>query len=139
MAVVVDTEMSVLLRYLQVQRKHVLGVLEGLDDHALRRAVLPSGWSCLGMVQHLTLAAERMWFRAVVAEDSEAIDQVSSMASSWQVDPEVPATEILDRYRHEASLSDAVITASSTDADLLWWPFPRASGVCITFGRSCST
>ncbi len=32
------------------QRRHVLGILDGLDEAALRRPVLPSGWHCLGMV-----------------------------------------------------------------------------------------
>ncbi|MFK0101903.1 MULTISPECIES: DinB family protein [unclassified Streptomyces] len=125
MTVGVDLEMSALLRYLQAQRKHVLGALEGLDDQALRRAVLPSGWSCLGMVQHLTVAVERLWFRAVVAGDSDAIGLVGSQECAWQVASGVPTAEILARYRQEASLADTIIAASSIDAGLLWWPFPE--------------
>jgi hypothetical protein len=120
----VGAEITALMRFLQVQRDHVLGTVEGLSEEALRRPVLPSGWSCLGMVQHLTLSVERLWFRAVVAGDPEAIDLVSSQASAWQVAAEVSAADVLDRYRHEASLADAVIAASSVDADLVWWPFP---------------
>ena len=37
-----------LLDYLAGQRRHVLGILEGLSDDELRRAVLPSGWSPSG-------------------------------------------------------------------------------------------
>lgn len=121
----IDAEITALMSYLQKQRNHVLEAVEGLDEKALRRPVLPSGWSCLGMVQHLTLSVERLWFRAVVAGDPAAIELVSSQASAWQVDPEVPAEEVIDRYRHEASLADAVIAASSPDADLVWWPFPE--------------
>ncbi|SNT38209.1 Protein of unknown function [Asanoa hainanensis] len=113
------------MQCLQRQRNHVLGAVEGLSDEALRRPVLPSGWSCVGMVQHLTLSVERLWFRAVVAGDPAVIDQVGSQASAWQVDPGLPAADVLDRYRHEASLADAVIAASSSDADLVWWPFPE--------------
>ena len=36
-------QVSVLLDALTDQRGHVLGILEGLSDEALRRAVLPSG------------------------------------------------------------------------------------------------
>lgn len=61
------------------------------------------------MVQHLTLSVERWWFRAVVAGDPEVIDKVGSQDSAWQVAPEAPAGEVLDRYRHEAALVDAVI------------------------------
>src|SRR5690349_8214598 len=48
------------MRCLQQERDHVLGAVEGLSDEALRRPVLPSGWNCLGMVQHLTLSVESL-------------------------------------------------------------------------------
>jgi uncharacterized damage-inducible protein DinB len=125
MTVPVDAEITTLMRCLERQRHDVLGAVEGLSDEALRRPVLPSGWNCLGMVQHLTLSVERLYFRAVVAGDPVVIDQVSSQASAWQVDPALPAADVLDRYSHEASLADAVIAASSPDADVAWWPFPE--------------
>jgi Protein of unknown function (DUF664) len=73
-----DKETSALLSSLNDQRNHVLGILglpdldgdrhmEGLPGDALRRPVLPSGWSCLGMVKHLTVSDERFWFRGIVA------------------------------------------------------------------------
>ena len=78
------------------------------------------------MVQHLALSVERLYFRAVVAGDPEVIEQVGSQASAWQVDPGLPAADVLDSYSREASLADAVIAASSPDADLAWWPFPES-------------
>ena len=62
-----DVERVALLAHLGAQRRHIVGILDGLDDAALRRPMLPSGWSCLGLVQHLALDVERFWFRAVVA------------------------------------------------------------------------
>lgn len=62
MTVAVDAEITALMLCLQRQRNHVLGTVEGLSDEALRRPVLPSGWNCLGMVQHLTLSVERLLF-----------------------------------------------------------------------------
>src|SRR3954470_3564276 len=68
---------SLMLRsYLDAQRRHVLGILEGLDDEALVRPVLPSGWSCAGMLQHLALDVERFWFRCVISGEPEAIDSL---------------------------------------------------------------
>jgi uncharacterized damage-inducible protein DinB len=125
MTMAVDAEITALMQCLQRQRNHVLGAVEGPSDEALRRPVLPSGWSCLGMVQHLTLSVERLWFRAVVAGDPEVIDQVGSQDSAWQVNPGLPAASVLDRYRHESVLADTVIAASSPDADPAWWPFPE--------------
>ena len=61
------SERSLLLGRLAARRRHVLSQLEGLTDEQLRRPVLPSGWSCLGLVRHLTLSDERYWFEVVVA------------------------------------------------------------------------
>jgi hypothetical protein len=53
------SETELLLNFLNSQRNHVLGILEGLSEDQLRRPVLPSGWSCLGMVKHLALSDAR--------------------------------------------------------------------------------
>src|SRR4051812_50191282 len=60
-------ERDLLRDRLDGQRRHVLTQLEGLSEEQLRRPVLPSGWSCLGLVRHLTLSDERYWFEVVVA------------------------------------------------------------------------
>ena len=49
-----DREWEALLEWLDDQRGHVLGVLKGLSEENLRQPVLPSGWSCLALVRHLT-------------------------------------------------------------------------------------
>lgn len=112
-------EVSTLLAFLNNQREHVLGILEGLSDEALRRAVLPSGWSCLGLVQHLALDVERFWFRAVIA--GESVD-LPSGAAGWQVSAELPARDVLELYRHEIELANAVIASAPLDNDVAWWP-----------------
>ena len=112
-------ESDALLAALHSQRAHVLGAFDGLPDEALRRPVLPSGWTCLGLVQHLALDVERFWFRAVTA--GESVDLKSGDAA-WQVAPDVPAAEVFDLYRREAALADAVIAATSLDAAPVWWP-----------------
>jgi len=48
-----------LMGYLTEQREHVLGILENLPEEAMRRPVLPTGWTCAGLVQHLALDDER--------------------------------------------------------------------------------
>src|SRR5258708_2191049 len=55
-----------LMDHLTKQRKHVLGILENLPEEAMRRPVLPTGWTCAGLVQHLALDDERFWFRQVM-------------------------------------------------------------------------
>ncbi|MGW5496590.1 DinB family protein [Streptomyces olivaceoviridis] len=117
-----DAEVGALLRVLDGQRRHVLGILDGLDAKDLRRPVLPSGWHCLGLVQHLALDVERFWFRAVLAGDEEVIRGLTSGDEAWKVAPEVSAVDVLDRYRQETELADAVITGTPADAGLAWWP-----------------
>lgn len=45
-----------MVHFLSAQRRHILGAMEGLTDGQLRRPVLPSGWSCLGLLKHLEVS-----------------------------------------------------------------------------------
>ena len=112
-------EREALLSALRDQREHVLRAVAGLSDEDLRRPVLPSGWTCLGLVQHLALDVERFWFRAVVA--GEAVDLCSG-DEAWRVDVARPAQAVLDAYRDEASAADAVIGRTDLAAQPAWWP-----------------
>lgn len=116
-------ESTLLLDYLNSQRRHVLGILEGLDEEALRRPVLPSGWNCLGLLQHLALEDERFWFRGVVAGEQFVIDQVTEAPEdAWRVAPDVPVQAVFDMYRQQIELANAIITATPLDAAPAWWP-----------------
>lgn len=115
-------ERALLISSLDAQRNHVLGILEGLSDLDLRRPVLPSGWYCLGLVQHLALDVERFWFRTVVAGDQAEIDSLADAAGAWQVGPEVTAEEVFDLYRQEIDRANATIATTSLDAAPAWWP-----------------
>jgi Protein of unknown function (DUF664) len=121
----VQSETSALLASLTIQRNHVLGILEGLTDDQLRRPVLPSGWSCLGMVQHLTISDERFWFRGIVGGDSACVSASADEAKAeaiWQVAPDAPAAAVLEAYRQEIELADAVIAATPLDQPPAIWP-----------------
>jgi uncharacterized damage-inducible protein DinB len=115
----VTKETRALLDALTSQRKHVLGILDGLSEEALRRPILPSGWTCLGLVRHLALDVERFWFRAVVA--GEQVDLESGDAA-WRVSDDTPAAAVLDLYRHEIELANAIMAATPPDAAPVWWP-----------------
>jgi len=118
-----DMEHTTLLSYLSNQRDHVLGILEGLDEDALRRPVLPSGWTCLGLVQHLALDVERFWFRGVVAGERTVIDALADAPKdAWHVGTDVPAAAVFDVYRQEVDRANAIITATPLEAAPAWWP-----------------
>lgn len=42
----------------------MLAIVDGLDEDALRTPVVPSGWTPLGLIEHLGFA-ERYWFQHV--------------------------------------------------------------------------
>jgi uncharacterized damage-inducible protein DinB len=114
-------EAVVLLATLDSQRQHVLGILDGLSDEDLRRPVLPSGWTCLGLVQHLALDVEHFWFERVIAGRTGAAVP-SDPEDAWQVGPEVRAGEVLGLYRRQIELANAVINDTPLDAAPAWWP-----------------
>ncbi|MFC5908053.1 DinB family protein [Streptacidiphilus monticola] len=112
-------ELQGLLDALAGQRAHVLRSLEGLGEAELRRGVLPSGWSCLGLVNHLARDVERFWFRAVLGGEGEA---AIAAGDAWTVDPERPAADVLDGYRRDTARADEVLARLDPDAEPAWWP-----------------
>ena len=115
-------EASALLGRLDYQRDHVLGIVSGLSDADLRRPVLPSGWSCLAMVNHLTYDVEWWWFTAIVGSEGADIDALGSDFDAWHVAADTPADEVIGRYRAEVERSNAVLQTHALDASLAYWP-----------------
>jgi hypothetical protein len=105
------------------QRRHVLGILEGLPEEAVHRPVLPSGWTCVGLVHHLAVDVERWWFRDVFA--GEPIDSDECLGEGWQVAPEVPSGAVLEFYRRQVELANAIIAAAAPDDPPSNWPEDR--------------
>lgn len=118
-------ESGVLLSCLSAQRDHVLGILDGLPEDTLRRSVLPSGWTFVGMVRHLAIDVERFWFRTIVAGESVDIDAVEPQPHAWQVPPEMSGGAVLDLYRQEIEHANGIIAARSLDSAPSWWPVER--------------
>jgi Protein of unknown function (DUF664) len=118
-----DSERKFLLKSLTAQRHHVLGILEGLTEEDLRRPMLPSGWHCLGLVQHLTRSDEIFWFRAIVAgEDISHAVTDEMFKTEWQVPTDVSAGEIFSAYERAIERSDAIFEATPLDAPPAYWP-----------------
>lgn len=109
-----DREREELLSSLTAKREHVLAQLDGLTDEQLRRPVLPSGWSCLGLVRHLTLSDERFWFEVVVA--GRPLDfWPEGKNADWLVAGDEPAAEVLQTYRDAIAVSDELIAERRLD------------------------
>jgi hypothetical protein len=119
-----SSERAALSSQLAGVRRHVLGQLEGLSDEQLRRPVLPSGWSCLGLVRHLTLSDERYWFEVVVA--GEPLDfWPEGENGDWVVGPDESADEVLAAYRSAIERSDEIVAERGLDQPPAqpedWW------------------
>lgn len=113
-------ERDILLACLNAQRQHIMSILEGLDETDLHRATLSSGWTCLGLVQHLTLDVERFWFGCVVANEPAA--HAAMIDHAWKVDAGASSITILEAYRTACEQSNATIAATALDAAPAWWP-----------------
>ena len=106
------SEAETLAGFLDFHRATLLWKLEGLDDEQLRRPMVPSGTSLLGMVKHLAYV-ERWWFQQVWAgleptypwtdEDPDA---------DWRVEPTETTAEILALYRGECDRSRELAAAA---------------------------
>lgn len=113
--------MQAVLGSLTIQPGHVLGILDGLDEDALRRPVLPSGWSCAGLVQHLAVDVERFWFRSVMVAEQAAWDSFGE-GSAWALEADTTSSAVLALYRQEIGYSDRIIHSTPADAAPASWP-----------------
>jgi hypothetical protein len=105
-----------LLSTLLTQQNRVLGILDGLDEAALRRPVLPSGWSCAGMVRHLTVGT-RFWFEEVMC--GRPLPEVSD---DFQVDGTEPVAPILAAFAEQAPAAVELVRDLPLDTPPAWWP-----------------
>jgi hypothetical protein len=102
------TEKSTLLMFLRAQRESVLAILDGLGEEELRTAVLPSGWTPLGLVEHLG-DAERHWFQEIVTGTADPLP--------WPGEHEpLPPEVVFAYYREQCRRSDEIFTATPLSA-----------------------
>jgi hypothetical protein len=84
-------------------------VVDGLDETALCAATLPSGWTPLGLLEHLG-HAERHWFQEVLTG--------SAVPLPWpdEVDTPLRTTRapslVFGFYRDQCRISDSIIQAT---------------------------
>ena len=128
----VTSELEMLHGYLRAQRRHILGALDSLGETDLRRAMLPTGWTFLGLINHLAVDVERFWFRAVIAAESGVVAAYEAGPShAWVVPQERAASEVLEGYRAESERADRIIEATPANAPPKWW-WPGQDGPHVT-------
>ena len=100
-------ELDTALAFLSFARHCVLKKADGLSDEQLRRVLVGSGTSLLGLVQHLA-EAERYWFGYHLAGAAWEADRERGMA----VAADCTAAEVLGEYRAAIQDSDRAIGAA---------------------------
>ncbi|MFD4672829.1 DinB family protein [Lentzea sp. NPDC058450] len=97
-------ELATAIAFLSFQRHCVLKKAEGLTEEQLRRSLVPSGTSILGLIRHLA-GAERFWFTHTVGGGDEPADDALSMT----VPPGLAVAEVIEDYRAAIAASDLVV------------------------------
>jgi uncharacterized damage-inducible protein DinB len=107
-----------LLAWLDGQRRHVAEQVAAMPPEARRRSVVPSGWTARGLLRHLTLDVERVWFRAVMA--GEAVELPRGY-EGWTAPVEQSDEELLEQYARECTLATRAVEHLGLDAAPAWW------------------
>jgi hypothetical protein len=107
--------------FLRGQRESVLAIVEGLDEEAWHRTVVPTGWTPAGLVEHLG-GAEWHWFQGVVAgrrpelpgdlaEDQPPYDPLTVVFTT-----DASSAEVVAFYRDQCAESEAVLATTPLSA-----------------------
>jgi hypothetical protein len=109
------TEKEILLYSMERHRAAVRWKLEGLDDEQLRRQLVPSGTSLLGLVKHLA-AQEYAWFCMNFGVTTEPLPFVDDDEDAdLRVEPGETTADLLAFYDRACTAANAVIEASELD------------------------
>jgi uncharacterized damage-inducible protein DinB len=112
---VAGDEKEVLSGFLDHYRKTILEICEGLSEEQLRRPMVPSGTSLLGMIHHLVYV-ERGWFEEGVAGLSvEYPFDEADPEADFRVPPKLNAGDVFDLYRRQCARSQQILTEARLD------------------------
>jgi uncharacterized damage-inducible protein DinB len=103
-------------------RDAVLWKLEGLGDDDLRRPMVPSGTSLLGMVKHLA-AIEYVWFCETFGRETEPLPlDDDDPDADLRVQPHETTADVLAFYERARAASDEVIAEHDVeDTGTAWF------------------
>jgi uncharacterized damage-inducible protein DinB len=101
---------EVLVSFLAAQRERVFAVIDGLDEAQLRTAALPSGWTMLGLIEHLG-HAERHWFQEVALGTADPLpDELTGRSSTG-----LSVESVFAFYRDQIARADEVLRTTPLD------------------------
>lgn len=101
-------------RYLDYYRETVWSKVDGLSDADLRRPVLPSGWSALELLRHLTYAEQR-WFQwcFLAAVDELPWDDRDPATGRWAIPDGMDADAVRAEFLAEVDRNRRLVAEHS--------------------------
>ncbi len=102
--------MTLFLGYLDYFRAVVVDKLDGLPDDQLRTSLLPSGWTPLELLKHLTYV-ERRWLVWGLEGQEVAEPWGDARDGRWQVDPADTLPTLLEAFRAQAAIMRSAVDA----------------------------
>ena len=105
---------AVLLGYLDYFRAVVADNVRSLPEQARRRSVLPSGWTPVELVVHLT-AMERRWLVWGFEGEPVADPWRDERDGRWYADPAVDTDDLLAALAAQAEETTRIATAHGLD------------------------
>lgn len=103
-----DSRSEVMLEYLAYFRSVLVGKLDGLPDAELRSSRLPSGWTPLALLKHLTFV-ERRWLvwgfegRDITDPWGDSVD------GRWTVTDQESLADLVSALTVQAELSEIIV------------------------------
>ena len=119
-----DGERAALGWFLRAQRASVLAIVDGLDPATLAAPVpLPSGWTPLGMIEHLGYA-ERHWFQEVALGSAAPLPWPEDPPGNEEAEEDEDAPYTTSRppevvfafYREQIGRANAVVATTPLSA-----------------------
>jgi uncharacterized damage-inducible protein DinB len=104
----IDSRAEVLLTYLDYFRSVVIGKLDGLSEEEIRGSRLPSGWSPLSLVKHLTYV-ERRWLVWGFEGEDVGDPWGDWHDGRWFVERNEPKSAVLDAFLAQGAVSRKVV------------------------------
>jgi hypothetical protein len=109
-------EASALFAELTAQQQRIVAIVADLDDATMRRPILPSGWSCGGMIQHLT-GMTKFWFQTIMS-GSELV----AGGDGFALADDVSTAELVEQYSLATARGHDLVRHLPLDAPPAWWP-----------------
>jgi uncharacterized damage-inducible protein DinB len=119
-------ERETLEAFLDYYRETIAWKVSGMSEEEVKRVIVPSGWSPLGLIKHLAYV-EQNWFRTRFAGEKDLpvpwTDQDPD--ADFRVEPSESTDDILKVYRDQCARSRSIAAGASLDDLAAEWPSDR--------------